>query len=86
MIRFLFRTFDKLASFGYNETEGGEFVMKREKRYLVLDSFEWRLAIEGMNNFRSHLIQAEMPTEDVNALLIKLMKAKAKHRPRKLFP
>ena len=86
MIRFLFRTFDKLASFGYNKAEGGEFVMKREKRYLVLDSFEWRLAIEGMNNFRSHLIQAEMPTEDVNALLIKLMKAKAKHRPRKLFP
>ena len=57
--------------------------MKREKRYLALSSFEWRLAIEGMNNFRSHLIQAEMPTEDVNALLIKLMKAKAKRRPRR---
>ena len=57
--------------------------MKREKRYLVLGSSEWRLAIEGMNNFRSHLIQAKMPTEDVNALLIKMMKAKAKHRPRR---
>ena len=80
------RTFDKLASLGYNRAEGGELVMKRKKRYLALSSFEWRLAIEGMNNFRSHLIQAEMPTEDVNALLIKLMKAKAKRRPRKLFP
>lgn len=60
--------------------------MKREKRYLVLDSFDWRLAIEGMNNFRSCLIQSGMPTEDVNALLIKLMKAKSKRRPRRLFP
>ena len=25
--------------------------MKREKRYLVLDSCEWRLAITGMNSF-----------------------------------
>ena len=83
MIRFLFRTFDKLASLGYNRAEGGELVMKREKRYLALSSFEWRLAIEGMNNFRSHLIQAGMPTEDVNALLIKLMKAKAKRRLRR---
>ncbi len=58
-------------------------LLKREKRFLVLDSYEWRLAIEGMNNFRSHLIQAGMPTEDVNALLIKLMKAKAKRRLRR---
>ena len=57
--------------------------MKREKRYLALSSFEWRLAIEGMNYFLSHLIQAGMPTEDVNALLIKLMKAKAKRRLRR---
>jgi hypothetical protein len=77
-----FRTFDKLASFDYNRVEGGEFVLKREKRYLVLDSSEWRLAIEGMNNFRSYLIQAEMPTEDENALLLKLLKTKAKRRPR----
>ena len=58
-------------------------LLKREKRFLVLDSYEWRLAIEGMNNFRSHLIQAGMPTEDVNALLIKLMKAKANRRLRR---
>ena len=58
-------------------------LLKREKRFLVLDSYEWRLAIEGMNNFRSHLIQAGMPTEDVNTLLIKLIKAKAKRRLRR---
>ena len=78
MIRFLFRTFDKLASFGYNKAEGGEFVMKREKRYLVLDSFEWRLAIAGMNHFRNNLLRAGKPTEDVDSLLLKLINAKAK--------
>ena len=41
----LSRTFDKLASFGYNVTEGGELFVKREKRCLVLDSFEWRLVV-----------------------------------------
>lgn len=74
------RTFDKLASFGYNETEGGELVMKREKRYLVLDSSEWRLAIVGMNYFRNNLLRAGKPTEDVDTLLLKLINAKAKRR------
>ena len=80
MIRFLFRTFDKLAFFGYNEPEGGELVMKREKRYLVLDSFDWRLAIAGMNHFRNKLIRTGKPTEDVDTLLLKLINAKAKRR------
>ena len=75
-----FRTFDKLVSFGYNETEGGELVMKRKKRYLLLDSFEWRLAIVGMNLFRNNLLRAGKPTEDVATLLLKLINAKAKRR------
>ena len=78
--KILFRTFDKLASFGYNKAEGGELVMKREKRYLVLDSLEWRLAIVGMNHFRNNLLRAGKPTEDVDALLLKLINAKAKRR------
>ena len=65
------------------EPKEASLLLKREKRFLVLDSYEWRLAIEGMNNFRSHLIQAGMPTEDVNTLLIKLIKAKAKRRLRR---
>ena len=80
LIRFLFRTFDKFASFGYNKAEGGELVMKREKRYLVLDSLEWRLAIVGMNHFRNNLLRTGKPTEDVDALLLKLINAKAKRR------
>ena len=54
--------------------------MRREKRYIYMDSAEHRLAIVGMNHFRNHLIQTGKPTEDVDALLIKLRKAKAKRR------
>ena len=49
--------------------------MKRDKRYLYLDDFEHRLAVAGINHFRNYLIQTENPTEDVDALLLKLLKA-----------
>lgn len=49
--------------------------MKQEKRYLYLDSFEHRLAVAGMNHFRNHLIQTGKPTEDVDALLLRLLRA-----------
>ncbi len=57
--------------------------MRREKRYIYMDSAEYRLAIVGMNHFRNDLIQTGKPTEAVDALLIKLWKAKVKHRNRK---
>ena len=53
--------------------------MRRDKRYLYMGSSEHRLAIIGLNSFRNHLIQAGKPTEDVDALLFKLLKAKSKH-------
>ena len=53
--------------------------MKKEKRYLYLDSFEHRLSVAGINHFRNRLIQTGKPTEDVDALLLKLLKAKRKH-------
>ena len=37
--------------------------MRRDKRYIYMDSSEHRLAIIGMNSFRNHLIQAGKPTE-----------------------
>lgn len=52
--------------------------MRREKRCICMDSTEHRLAIIGLNSFRNHLIQAGKPTEDVDALLLKLLKAKSK--------
>ena len=49
--------------------------MRREKRYLYLDDYEYRLAVVGMNHFRNYLIHAGKPTEDIDALLLKLLKA-----------
>lgn len=57
--------------------------MKRDKRYLYLDDFEHRLAIVGMNHFRNYLLQTGKPTEDVDALLLKLVKAKKNVFPRR---
>ena len=45
---------------------------------MYLDDFEHRLAIVGMNHFRTHLLQTGKPTEDVDTLLLKLVKAKKK--------
>ena len=57
--------------------------MRREKHDLYLDEFEYRLAVAGMNNFRNQLIRIGKPTEDVDALLLKLLKAKTKRRSRR---
>ena len=57
--------------------------MRREKHDLYLDEFEYRLAVVGMNNFRNQLIRTGKPTEDVDALLLKLLKAKTKRRSRR---
>ena len=54
--------------------------MRREKSYIYMDSAEHRLAIVGMNHFRNYLIQTGKPTEDVDTLMLKLWKAKGKHR------
>jgi len=57
--------------------------VRREKHDLYLDEFEYRLAVAGMNNFRNQLIRTGKPTEDVDALLLKLLKAKIKRRSRR---
>ncbi len=54
--------------------------MRREKRYIYMDSTEHRLAMVGMNHFRNNLLRTGIPTEDVDALLLKLINAKAKRR------
>ena len=45
---------------------------------MYLHDLEHRLAIVGMNHFRNHLLQSGKPTEDMDALLLKLAKAKRK--------
>lgn len=48
----------------------------REETYVVtLSSFEQRLMVRGLNDFRSALMEENRPTEDVDALLLKVMDA-----------
>ena len=66
----------RLLRLQYSRKEA--IALRREKGYLYLDDFEYRLAVAGMNHFRNYLIRTGKPTEDVDALLIKLLKAPIK--------
>ena len=47
--------------------------MFSKKIKLKLDSFELNLLINGMNEFRNMLLAEDLPTEDVDKLLLKLI-------------
>ena len=47
--------------------------MFRKKIKIKLDSFECNLLINGMNEFRNMLLAENLPTEDVDELLLKLI-------------
>lgn len=49
--------------------------MRKEKRVITVDDFEHNLLINGINEFRNMLIEKDMPTEDVDNLLRKLIDA-----------
>ena len=45
----------------------------RRKVKVKLTDFECNLLINGMNEFRSMLLTEDLPTEDVNELLLKII-------------
>ena len=49
--------------------------MFSKKIKIKLDSFECNLLINGMNEFRNMLLVEDLPTEDVEKLLLKLIDA-----------
>lgn len=49
--------------------------MRKEKRVITVDDFEHNLLINGINEFRNMLIEKDMPIEDVDNLLRKLIDA-----------
>ena len=53
-----------------------------EKVVVTLDSFEQRLLVSALTDFRNDLIREEHSTEDVDALLLKVIDA-APQRERK---
>lgn len=49
--------------------------MREEKRVITVDSFQHDLMINGINEFRNILIEQELPIEDVDELLKKILDA-----------
>ena len=46
-----------------------------KKIKIKLDSFELNILINGINEFRNMLLAEDLPTEDVDELLLKLIDA-----------
>ena len=49
--------------------------MADDKIVVALDSFEQRLLVGALTDFRNELIREERPTEDVDVLLLKVIDA-----------
>lgn len=49
--------------------------MTEGKVVMTLDSFEQRLLVGALTDFRNELIREERPTEDVDVLLLKVIEA-----------
>ena len=59
--------------------------MKAEQVCLRLDDFDKRLMVRSLVGFRNDLIGAEMPTEDVDRLLLRVIDAPQEKKKRRLF-
>ncbi|MBR7092870.1 MAG: hypothetical protein IKI50_06800 [Clostridia bacterium] len=51
---------------------------KRSKKYIVLDDFEWRALVKGINEYRKQVIDQDGCVEAVNGLLLKIIDAPTK--------
>ena len=49
--------------------------MDEDKVVVTLDSFEQRLMVSALTDFRNELLREEQPTEDVDGLLLKVIDA-----------
>ena len=52
--------------------------MFEQKRVIVLDSEEQALMVNGLNGFRKALLEQDMPTEDLEDLMLKVIDAPTK--------
>ena len=53
--------------------------IKQPKRYIVLDDFEWRALVKGINEYRKQIIDEDGCVEVVNELIIKIIDAPTKN-------
>lgn len=49
--------------------------MAEDKVVVTLDSFEQRLMVSALTDFRNDLLREEKPSEDVDGLLLKVIDA-----------
>ncbi len=52
--------------------------VKRPKRHIVLDDFEWRALVKGINEYRKQVIDGGGCVDVVNELLLKIIDAPTK--------
>ena len=52
--------------------------IKQPKRYIVLDDFEWRALVKGINEYRKQVIDEDGCVEVMNKLLLKIIDAPTK--------
>lgn len=53
-----------------------------EKRVLTVDDFEHNLMLNGINEYRNMLLEQELPTDDVDDLLLKVLDTPLQKRRR----
>lgn len=58
--------------------------MADEKVVVTLDSFEQRLMVNGLSDWRNDFIREDKPTEDVDDLLLKVIDAPSKKDKKKV--
>ncbi|MBQ7669972.1 MAG: hypothetical protein IJS45_04545 [Clostridia bacterium] len=52
--------------------------VKQPKRHIVLDDYEWRALVNGINEYRKQVINEDGRVEVVNELLLKIINAPTK--------
>lgn len=57
--------------------------MADEKVVVTMEDFEQRLAVKGLMEFRTDLLEEDMPTEDLDELILKIIDAPTRKEKRK---
>lgn len=57
--------------------------MADEKVVVTMEDYEQRLAVKGLMEFRTDLLEEDMPTEDLDELILKIIDAPTRKEKRK---
>ena len=57
--------------------------MADEQVVVTMEDYEQRLAVKGLMEFRTDLLEEDMPTEDLDDLILKIIDAPTRKEKRK---